>query len=65
MCLLVRLLLHCNVRRGVGDAPTARLLFSYYTPPWKVSYIVGGNSPMFNSLILKMNSGYNGGEQSA
>jgi hypothetical protein len=26
-CLPVRLLLHCNVRHGIGDAPTACLLF--------------------------------------
>jgi hypothetical protein len=35
-----------------------------YSLSWFKPFL-GGNSPTSNGLILKMNSGYNGGEQSA
>jgi hypothetical protein len=37
---------------------------SHYILSWFMS-LLGGNSSTFNGLILKMNSGYNGGEQRA
>jgi hypothetical protein len=37
----------------------AHYLLSWFRP------LHGRNSPMFSDLILKMNNGYNGGEQSA
>jgi hypothetical protein len=32
---------------------------AYYGLSW-FRYLIGGNSPIFSGLILKMNSGYNG-----
>jgi hypothetical protein len=37
---------------------------THYNLSWFIP-LLGGNSTTFNSLILKMNSGYNGGEQRA
>jgi hypothetical protein len=39
-CPPVRLLLHCNERRGVEDAPAVHLFFSYCMSSLKVSYVV-------------------------